>query len=113
MKIKDVIERTGLTDRAIRLYIDNGLFTPSIEESFSGRKSINFTEEDIKRLNNIAMLRKAGFSISDIKNIVDNNGIKDIIEKHIVEIETEIGYKTEIVEKLKNIKKSMLEKMFV
>lgn len=103
MKIKDVIERTGLTDRAIRLYIDNGLFTPSIEESFSGRKSINFTEEDIKRLNNIAMLRKAGFSISDVKNMVDNNGIKEIIEKYIVETETEIGYKTEIVEKLKNI----------
>jgi len=103
MKIKDVIERTGLTDRAIRLYIDNGLFTPSIEESFSGRKSINFTEEDIKRLNNIAMLRKAGFSISDIKNMVNNNGIKEIIEKYIIETETEIGYKTEIVEKLKNI----------
>ena len=103
MKIKEVIERTGLTDRAIRLYIDNGLLNPRIEESYSGRKSINFTEEDIERLNNIAMLRKAGFSISDIKNIVDNNGIKDIIEKHIVEIETEIGYKTEIVEKLKNI----------
>lgn len=103
MKIKDVIERTGLTDRAIRLYIDNGLLNPRIEESYSGRKSINFTEEDIERLNNIAMLRKAGFSISDIKNIVDNNGIKEIIEKYIVETEAEIGYKTEIIEKLINI----------
>lgn len=103
MKIKDVIERTGLTDRAIRLYIDNGLLNPRIEESYSGRKSIDFTEDDIERLNNIAMLRKAGFSISDVKNMVDNNGIKDIIEKYIVETETEIGYKTEIVEKLKNI----------
>ena len=103
MKIKEVIERTGLTDRAIRLYIDNGLLNPRIEESYSGRKSIDFAEEDIERLNNIAMLRKAGFSISDVKNMAENNGIKDIVEKYIVGTETEIGYKTEIVEKLKNI----------
>lgn len=103
MKIKEVIERTGLTDRAIRLYIDNGLLNPRIEESYSGRKSIDFAEEDIERLNNIAMLRKAGFSISDVKNMAENNGIKDIVEKFIVGTETEIGYKTEIVEKLENI----------
>lgn len=103
MKIKDVIERTGLTDRAIRLYIDNGLFSPSIEESYSGRKSIDFSESDIDQLNNIAMLRKAGFSLADIKNIIDKTNIEEIIKKYIEETESEINHKTEIVEKLKNI----------
>ena len=42
MKIKEVIEKTGLTDRAVRLYIDEGLTSPSIEESYNGRKSIDF-----------------------------------------------------------------------
>ena len=103
MKIKDVIERTGLTDRAIRLYIDNGLFNPSIEESYSGRKSIDFSESDIVQLNNIAMLRKAGFSLADIKNIIDKTDIEEIIRRYIEETKSEINHKTEIVEKLKNI----------
>lgn len=103
MKIKEAIERTGLTDRAIRLYIDNGLFTPSIEESFSGRKSIEFSESDIERLNNIAMLRKAEFSIADIKNIIDKTETEEVIKKYIEEAKAEINHKTIIVEKLKNI----------
>ena len=63
MKIKEVIKKTELTDKAIRLYIDNGLVAPSIDESYSGRKSIDFSDDDVERLSNIALLRKAGFSI--------------------------------------------------
>lgn len=103
MKIKEVTEKTGLTDKAIRLYINEGLAAPSIEENHSGRKSIKFSESDVERLNNVAMLRKAGFPIADIKSIVENKETKAIIEKYIGETETEIGYKTEIVEKLKSI----------
>lgn len=104
MKIKEVIEKTGLTDRAIRLYIDEGLIAPSIGESYSGRKSIEFSQEDIERLNNVAMLRKAGFTIADIKSIVDDKStIKSIVEKFIEQTEENIARETEIVEKLKGI----------
>lgn len=103
MKIKEVVEKTGLTDRAIRLYINEGLAAPNIAESYSGRKSIDFSDADVERLKNIATLRKAGFSIADIKCIADKKEIKEVIEKYIGETESEIGYKTEIVEKLKNI----------
>ena len=103
MKIKEVIRLTGLTDRAIRLYIDNGLCSPGIEESFSGRKSIDFTEDDVRQLNNVAMLRKAGFSITDIKSIIENNETKNIIQKHIDTMQKEINDKTEIVERLRSI----------
>ncbi len=104
MKIKEVIEKTGLTDRAVRLYIDEGLAVPNIEESYSGRKSIDFSESDVERLKNIALLRKAGFSIADIKSMVDDNSTtKDIIEKFIEQTENNIAHETEIVEKLKGI----------
>lgn len=104
MKIKDVIEKTGLTDRAIRLYINEGLAVPSIEESYSGRKSIDFSQSDVDRLNNVAMLRKAGFSIADIKSVVDDNSTaKNIVEKFIEQTEQNIAHETEIVEKLKGI----------
>lgn len=104
MKIKEVIEKTGLTDRAIRLYINEGLAAPSIEESYSGRKSIEFSESDVERLKNVAVLRKAGFSISDIRSMVDNKSTaKDVVEKFIEQTENNIAHETQIVEKLKGI----------
>lgn len=70
MKMKEVISLTGLTDRAVRLYISNGLVSPSDEQSYSGRSNIDFSEADIELLKKIALLRKAGFSIAQIKSII-------------------------------------------
>ena len=104
MKIKEVIEKTGLTDRAIRLYIDEGLTAPSIEESYSGRKKIEFSESDVERLKNVAILRKAGFSIPDIKSIADDSETaKEIVENLIKQTEENIENETEIVKRLKSI----------
>lgn len=104
MKIKEVIEKTGLTDRAIRLYIDEGLTAPSIEESYSGRKRVEFSNDDVERLKNVALLRKAGFSIADIKSMVDDNSTaKSIVKNFIEQTENNIAHETEIVEKLKGI----------
>ena len=50
MKIKQVIKETGLTDRAIRLYIENELVKPEYDESYNGRKSIDFSENDVEQL---------------------------------------------------------------
>lgn len=70
MKMKEVISITGLTDRAVRLYISNGLVSPSNEQSYSGRSNIDFSEDDVELLKKIALLRKADFSISQIKSII-------------------------------------------
>lgn len=67
MKIKEVSEKTGLTERAIRLYIDEGLIAPSVNESYSGRRNVDFSHEDVERLKSISVLRKAEFSIGEIK----------------------------------------------
>jgi len=67
MKIKEVISATGLTDRAIRLYIDEGLLSPGISENYSGRKSIEFSVSDVEKLKKISLLRRADFSIAQIK----------------------------------------------
>lgn len=104
MKIKEVIEKTKLTDRAIRFYIDSGLVSPGIEENYSGRKNIEFSENDIERLSQIALLRKACFSISDIKEIISDNGnIKDVISRFVETTSDEIKAKSEVIEKLKSI----------
>lgn len=104
MKIKEVIEKTGLTDRAVRLYIDNELIAPSIEESYSGRKSIDFTDADVERLKNIALLRKAGFSIADIKEMSESDEQAKKVVEHFIEVtENNIQHETEIINKLKSI----------
>lgn len=42
MKIKAVCEETGLTDRAVRYYIDEGLIRPEFTENYIGRRSYDF-----------------------------------------------------------------------
>lgn len=67
MKIKEVIAKTGLTDRAIRLYIENGLVTPENQKSYNGRNNYNFSQADVDCFEQIALLRKADFSLEQIK----------------------------------------------
>lgn len=69
MKMKEVLKATGLTDRAVRLYIEKELVCPENEKSYTGRNNLNFSEKDVELLKKIATLRKAGFSISQIQNI--------------------------------------------
>ena len=104
MKMKEVLAQTGLTDRAVRLYIDNGLIAPNIEENYSGRKNIEFSQTDIDRLKNIALLRKIGFSIPDIKEISQGSeNTKTIIEAFIQQKQENIESDTLILEQIKNI----------
>ena len=69
MKIKAVCEQTGLTDRTIRYYIEEGLISPFYTENYLGRKNFNFSEADVAMLKDIAILRKFGFSIAEIKQL--------------------------------------------
>ena len=103
MKMKEVLQQTGLTDRAVRLYIDNSLVAPDIEENYSGRKNIEFSQADIDRLKNIALLRKIGFSIPDIKQLASGENTKSVIEQFIQQKQESIENDTLVLEQLKNI----------
>ena len=70
MKIKQVCELTGLTDRAIRYYIEEGLLSPAYTENYMGRRAYDFTEADVAALNHVATLRKFGFTVEEIRRIL-------------------------------------------
>lgn len=70
MKIKTVCELTNLSDRTIRYYIEEQLITPAYSENYLGRKSFDFSQSDIQQLQDIAVLRKFGFSIAEIKEML-------------------------------------------
>lgn len=98
MKIKEICEKTKLTERAVRLYIENGLVAPSINESYSGRRNVEFSAEDVKRLKSISVLRKAGFSIAQIKLMQQEpEKSKEVLQEFIDKTNERIKTDSEIV----------------
>ena len=69
MKMKAVCEKTGLTDRAARYYIEEGLIDPKYTENYIGRRAYDFSEEDVAVLKDIIVLRKYGFSVAEIRQM--------------------------------------------
>ena len=101
MKIKQVMAKTGLTDRAIRLYIENELVKPECDENYNGRKSIEFSETDVENLKNIALLRKADFSIQEIKSLqMGGETAQNTIKEYINRTNEKIHFSSEIIEKI-------------
>ena len=110
MRMKEVCERTGLTDRAVRLYIDSGLVDPKRESSYTGRSAIYFNEADIEKLQTVAVLRKAGFSIADIKiMLLHTEQIPAVISSHKATLEEEISQKRSVLKTLSNLSDPSLE----
>lgn len=103
MKMKEVCQQTGLTDRTVRLYISYGLVFPSYNENYTGRKNYHFNETDVQRLQQIAQLRRFGFSISNIKDMLDENRrIPEILNEHIDDLKKQIEKERAILPILEN-----------
>jgi len=94
MKIGTVCQMTGLSDRTVRYYIEEGLLNPAYTKNYVGRKSYDFTEGNVTLLQNISVLRKSGFSIADIKNMLEDPAqsreiTQQLIDKKKQTIQTE------------------------
>ena len=66
MRISEVCKRTGLTERTIRYYEEEGLISPEKEER-GGRIYRNYSEQEVSELETISSLRKLLFSVEEIK----------------------------------------------
>lgn len=81
MRMKAVCEATGLTDRAVRFYIEEGLIAPDYTESYTGRKTFDFSESDVRQLQDIAVLRKFDFTVAEIRSmLLDPEQISPTVE---------------------------------
>jgi len=82
MKIKTVCELTELSDRTIRYYIEEQLISPVYTENYLGRKSFDFSLNEIDSLKSISVLRKFDFTIDEIRQIIaDEKNSIDIISR--------------------------------
>lgn len=82
MKLKDVCTETGLSRKTIRLYEERGLIVPH-KERRNGRDYREYSQEDIARLNTIALLRKAWFTLDEIARMLeDPEALQEILPQY-------------------------------
>lgn len=97
MKISDVCERTGLTDRTIRFYIEKGLFKKEATQN-NGRNCRDYAETDIGLLKDIAVLRNFEFSIQDILDMQQNSEtIERLVEEKYIELKNRYEWEEQIL----------------
>lgn len=103
MKIGEVAKRTGLTEKAIRVYVDNGLVTPNVEQT-THRNSYDFTEEHVKELERISIFRKAGFSIFEISVIQrEPQRLPELIRSKQDSLAIEVEFRERVQEAFKRL----------
>ncbi len=82
MRIKEVAAKTKLTERAIRLYEEEGLISPSVTDK-NGRDFRDYSDADVKKLKTIASLRRALFTIDEIKTMESRpESIPSVVSAH-------------------------------
>lgn len=89
MKIKEVSTLTGLTRKTIRFYEDTGLIAPN-KHMVNGRDFRDYTQADIDTLTDIAVLRKARFTIDEIRSMQEGLlPVKAIFSDYYLRMKTE------------------------
>lgn len=102
-KMKEVCQMTGLTEKAIRIYMDQKLISPKTEEGVH-RKAYFFSDEDVERLKDISALRNVGFGIAEIKQMQeDPEMLSMLIEEKKELLDGEILRKQQIQDTLKKL----------
>ena len=69
MKIKQVCDQTGLTARTVRFYSERGLIHPTCYEQ-NERNYYEYSPEDVQILRRVSVLRKAEFSLDEIRRMM-------------------------------------------
>jgi len=81
MRIKDLEEKTGLTKRNINYYDNEGMLPRA---RATNRRYWHFSDEDLRRLKEIKLLRKLGIIPADIKSIFRKQWtLRDCLDSYI------------------------------
>lgn len=84
MKIKEVEQKLNITEKSIRYYEKEGLIHPKRADN----NYREYSEEDVKMLQQIKILRILDFSVSDIKKLYhDQMRLEDAMREHIAQLE--------------------------
>lgn len=99
MKIKKACELTSLTERAIRLYLARNFLSP---QSIGG--TLDFSAEDIARLQDIALLRQMDFSLEQIDAIIHQpDTIANVLRSRLDSVQEQLRHDIEVQRTLLSI----------
>ena len=98
MRIGDLTQRAGVTQRTVRYYESIGLLPPAERE---GHGHHHYTEETLARLRKIDQLKKLGLNLEEIRDVIDlyftdSTGIQPkqkvlrMLRKHLAETDARI-----------------------
>lgn len=100
MKMKEICERTGLTERAVRLYCERGLIAPQTYTQ-NDRDYLVFSEHDEQALCCIAILREADFSLEQIRTMQNEPFlIEKTVREHTARLMRESAEKLQVCQRL-------------
>lgn len=101
-KVGDLAEKTGISVRALHHYEEIGLLVPSYRTE-SGHRL--YTEDDVKKLQQIVSLKQMGFSLDDIKMGLGNPqfSLAAVLGMHTQTLSSNIKEQNELLERLHGI----------
>lgn len=82
MTVHEVAKLAGITNRTLHYYDEIGLLSPSI---VTATKYRIYTDEDLKRLQEILFFKEIGFSLKEIKFLIASPlyNREEILIKHL------------------------------
>lgn len=100
MKIKEVCKLTGLTERTIRFYVEEGLINPQ-STMMNNRQYREYDQADVAELETIARLRKLFFTLDEIRDMKQQpERLGEILEAYQLKLRSDVEAKAKIVQAL-------------
>lgn len=113
MKISEIAEFFGVTPKALRLYEQKGIILPCKIDSETGYRY--YSADQVKKLNALIELQELGFSLNEIKNIMDgglkSEGFKEALYSKKVHWEQEKAEIQKKIDAIENIEDRLSKKL--
>ncbi len=101
-RVGELAKRTGLTVRTLHYYEERGLLHPPLRSEGGYRL---YTEKDVARLQQIASMRRLGFSLDDIAVCLerDDFSLRRVLALHIARLREQIEIEQELCRGLEGL----------
>ncbi len=98
-KVGELANRTGLSVRALHHYDAIGLLPPSLRTAAGHRR---YARADVERLQQIQSLRSMGFSLDEVKRLLDGAAFspRHLVDVQLARIREQVALQTRLAERL-------------
>ena len=119
MLISELSKKTGITIHTLRYYENLGLIQGVSDESVTPNNYKNYGENVMERLEIIAEAKEVGYTLSEIKKILDSwfggtlnaEELKKLFSSKIIEIEAKIRQLKQAQKRLKKMMRDVEDEL--